>query len=89
MQSFVVRTASNVTTTPGVASAEVFCQPGEVATGGGGETPIPGVGPGAVALNPLPSTAGATPTGWQARQVVGGTDQVVTTVWVVCASPWP
>lgn len=87
--SVVVRTASVTTSTPGTYTATASCQPGEKATGGGAESSSPsnGVVHGVVANGPVPSTVGATPTGWQASQVIGIPGDVTTTVWVVCAAP--
>lgn len=63
----------------------VNCEPGERATGGSVDPSIFGA---ALMDHPIPNTAGATPTGWQARAHNRGTRTgVVATVYVICASP--
>ena len=61
------------------------CEPGERATGGSIDPSNFGV---AIFDRPIPTTAGATPTGWHARAYNRTTrTSVVATVYVVCASP--
>jgi hypothetical protein len=75
----VMRSATNTNVTNIMT---VSCNPGEVATGGGGRV----VGAGLRFSNPLPGVNGGTPTGWQVDSDTGvSAGQLV--AWVICASP--
>jgi hypothetical protein len=72
---------SNSATVGTGGTVDVDCAPGERATGGGAST---GNGPVAQLTRPLPSEAGATPTGWRATNPESA--NLTVTVWVICAS---
>ena len=74
----VVRRATNG---DGQNFADVSCNPGEVATGGGGFSPA-----GLTATEPSPATAGATPVGWSAL-TNGGQPPGTMLVFAICSSP--
>lgn len=84
----IVRTGSTVSTN-GALSSAASCEPGEVATGGGGlAVGNDGGLPVMRSSRPQPDTAGATPTGWRVTEVnSAGTGTITLTTYVVCAVP--
>jgi hypothetical protein len=85
---FIVRTGNTVSTNVGVSSP-ASCEPGEVATGGGGVAVGNDGGlPVMRSSRPQPDTAGATPTGWRVTEEnSAGTGTITLTTYVVCAAP--
>ena len=94
--NLVVRTSS------GHGVQRTDCQPGEVATGGGGHSPdgyviasIPASHPQAPFAQNAPPTQYPAPTSWEARAVkvnvssgmITSVDDADLTTWVVCAAP--
>jgi len=70
-------TVSNtVPPTGGNTFADVFCNPGDTATGGGGDAN------GSLGVGTRPIPPGPNPTGWQAQSSIG--PQGAVTVWAVC-----
>jgi hypothetical protein len=85
---FIVRTGSTVSTN-GALSSLASCEPGEVATGGGGlAVGNDGGLPVMRSSRPQPDTVGAPPTGWRVTEVnSAGTGTITLTTYVVCAVP--
>ena len=78
--------ATNVfVSSSGPGGGQVFCEPGEVAVGGGAVAEGNAF---VVNSSPLPHTQDATPNGWQAQvKAPGDVLPSPGTAWVVCASP--
>jgi len=77
----IARSATNNT---GTNVTSVDCNPGEVATGGGGEV---SEGANLDSSHPTPANAGTTPTGWSVNSNPGVANPGDLTAWVICASP--
>ena len=73
----VVRSSTH---TGGSNLEDVSCNPGEVATGGGGNAS----GTALIDSEPVPNNAGSAPTGWQMAVTNGSITKIA---YVVCASP--
>jgi hypothetical protein len=69
--------------TPATGDAEVFCEPGEVALGGGGS---PGVD-GYLTDSEPDASDGEIPTGWLASAAESDGTPAEVTAWVICAAP--
>lgn len=85
---FIVRSGNTVSTN-GALSSPASCEPGEVATGGGGlAVGNDGGLPVMRSSRPQPDTVGAAPTGWRVTEVnSAGTGTITLTTYVVCAVP--
>jgi hypothetical protein len=84
--SVVVR-LKNATSASNRLSDSVSCSPGEVAVGGGYDAGGNGGTFTLFSSGPVPATAGATPTGWEASIVVPGASSAILSIYVLCASP--
>src|SRR5262249_10855886 len=87
-RTFTVRTGNQVTTNASL-STPAFCEPGEVATGGGVLATSANGGVAAVrSSRPQPGDAGATRTGWRSTVLTApDTGTIRATAYVVCAAP--
>ena len=88
VSGFVVRHGSTVSTNFSLSTL-ASCEPGEVATGGGGLAAGNDGGlPVMRSSRPIPDDVGATPTGWRVTEVnSAGTGTITLTAYVVCAVP--